>query len=252
MDDVGASSKRFEVYARPLPLPGRMSLLGNVLFLKYLPPLRAWGPYREMTADEWERVLELLVRRDARLTVGITAAWVTRESELIPFPERFPAQAAVISRGVREGRLEVADHGLTHCVVEGRRFLPNAFRGNRSAHREFWDWIPAETQRAHLARAQSILEGWLGRRVVTFVPPGNVFGDATIAAARDAGLRVLSCSTARASADGMAIVPDTAGVRPFHDRDIVLHGVAWLERLIDGVARQARTCFVRELAGITA
>lgn len=251
MDDVGASSKRYEVYARPVPLPGRLSLVGNVGMLKYLPPLRAWGPYRELTAAEWERILEALARHGAKLTVAVTAAWVTANSEIVPFPERFPAQANVIRQGVREERLEVANHGLTHCVVEDRAFLPRSMRGNRRYHREFWEWVPERIQREHLARAQSILEGWIGERVVTFVPPGNVFTQVTVAAARDVGLRVLSCATTSGMREGVTILSDSAGVHAFHDRDLVLKGVHWLERLLERETRTARTCFVRELAGVT-
>lgn len=248
MDDVGAASKRYEVYARPLPLPGRLAMVGNVGPLKYLPPLRAWGPYRELTAAEWEHILRTLERCDAKLTVGVTAAWVTADAEIVPFPERFPAQAEVIKRGASRGRLEIANHGLTHCVVEGRAFLPRAWRGNRTFHREFWGWVPGSIQREHLFGAQRILETWIGQPIVTFVPPGNVFTDTTVAAAADAGLRVLSCATKTGVQKALTILPDCAGIRAFHDRDVVLRGLDWFDRLIEREARAHRTCFIRDLA----
>lgn len=248
MDDVGAASKRYEVYARPLPLPGRMSRIGDVLFLKYLPPLRAWGPYRELTADEWRRIIDMLDAGDARMTIGVTAAWVTWAGELIPYPERFAAEALVIRDGVDRGLLEVANHGLTHCVLERHAFRPRLFAGNRRAHREFWDWVPEARQREHLERAQEILQGWLGMSVVTFVPPGNVFGDATLRAARAVGLRLLSCDTAPRSVDGVQVIGNER-VRAFHDRDLVLEGLARLERIIaEERSRDRRIVLVRELA----
>lgn len=249
MDDVGASSKQYEVRARTLPLPGRASGIGDLLFLKYIPPIRAWGPYRELSAAEWHGILELLSARSARLTVGVTAAWVTWSGDLVPFPERWPAQAEVIARGVRDGLLEVADHGLTHCVLDGYAFRPRLFSGNRRAHREFWDWIPEDLQRAHLERAQAILEGWLGTEVVTFVPPGNVFGEATLRAARAAGIRVISCATPPRTADGIAVVGNES-VRAFHDRDLVLGGIGRLGAMVDEEHAAGRDLvFVRELRG---
>lgn len=247
MDDVGASSKEFEVYARRLPLPGRAGEIGNVLFLKYLPPLRAWGPYPELSAAAWTAILGLLRDASAVLTVGITASWVERSGRLVPFPQRFPEQAEVIRQGVHDGLLEVADHGLTHCVLAGRRFLPRAFGGNRMFHREFWDWVPADVQRDHLQRAQWIFRDWLGSAPVTFVPPGNVFGNATIDAARAAGLRVMSCATTPRSVDGLAIVGNER-VDAFHDRDVVLGGVGWLRRRIAALPLGTRFRFVRDLA----
>lgn len=247
MDDVGAASKEHEVYARRLPLPGRAGDLGNVLFLKYLPPLRAWGPYRELTAPEWSAILAILRAARAVLTVAVTAAWVERSGRLVPFPERFPGAAAAIRGGVDAGVLEVADHGLTHCVLDDRRFLPRAFGGNRTYHREFWDWIPAERQHEHLERAQRIFRDWLGAAPVTFVPPGNVFGEATLRAARSVGLRVVSCATTPRVVDGLHVVGN-GGVDAFHDRDVVLGGVDWLERRIASHPAGTRFRFVRDLA----
>ncbi|HEX9124863.1 MAG TPA: hypothetical protein VF948_00580, partial [Methylomirabilota bacterium] len=88
LDDVGAASKQHEVYGvtrielGPLALP----FPGNFLFLKYLPPVKRWGPYRELTAPEWERVLAELESRGARMTVGVTAGWVETDGRIVPFP----------------------------------------------------------------------------------------------------------------------------------------------------------------------
>ena len=52
MDDVGAASKRNEVYGLTRVAPRAESALpfpGSFLFLKYLPPIKRWGPYRELT-----------------------------------------------------------------------------------------------------------------------------------------------------------------------------------------------------------
>lgn len=249
MDDVGAASKRYEIYARPLPLPGRAAHLGDILFLKYLPPLRAWGPYPELGTDEWRRIVRWLAAERAKLTVGITAGWVEWSGDVVPFPDRFPEQARVIREAAREGLVEVANHGLTHCVLDRHAFRPRALHGNRSAHREFWDWVPEGTQVEHLRRSQRILEGWLGERVVTFVPPGNVFGDATLKAASAVGLRYLSGMADRREVAPLVRIP-AERVIAFHDRDVVRHGVAALDALAAAGRHIGRDLvFVRELAG---
>ena len=217
LDDVGAASKRHEVYGVTRVKVGRLALPfpGNFLFLKYLPPVKRWGPYRELTAPEWERVLTELEGHGARMTVGVTAGWVESDG------------------GVERGLLEVANHGYTHCVLERGRYRPRLFSGNRREHREFHDWLPAEVHREHVTRAQGILQDFLSAPVLTFVPPGNVFSRVTLAAASAAGLRYVSCLEPGrwGAVEGITFVGDQ-DVVPIHDRDLVLGGVGFLTRLL--------------------
>ncbi len=240
LDDVGAASKQHEVYGLTrIPL-GRWALPfpGNFLLLKYVPPIKRWGPYRELTASEWEAILGALERTGCRLTVGITAGWVEGNGRVVPFPRKFPDAAGVIREGAGRGLLEIANHGYTHCVLAGRRFLPRLFSGNRTEHREFHEWLPSAVHREHLTRAQSILQDFLGRPVVTFVPPGNVFARATLSAAAEAGLRYVSCLAPGrwGAVPGLTFVDD-GDVLALHDRDIVCGGVGVLDRLVAGSAQ---------------
>ncbi len=266
LDDVGASSKRYEVYSRFQQRLGRLGAPADWLFLKYLPGIRAWGPYREMSADVWRRLAELLERHDARLTVGVTAAWADDERRVTPYYEKFPEAAAVLKEACRRGLVEIANHGLTHCVVEGNRFKPRLFSGNRTYHREFSPLVPAETQGEHLRRAQEILQGYFETEVVTFIPPGTNFMNSTLHAAEGVGLRFVSYDVsgvgavipvsllrrrARQAASRMEIddakwlpmpflrqvaLEDcaTTGCRmlSLHDRDIVLKGLGWFDKTL--------------------
>lgn len=245
LDDVGAASKAHEVYSKLPSRLGRAGTWGNWLFLKYLPGLKAWGPYKELSARDWYAILEVLERRGAVLTVAITAAWVERDGSLVPFPEKFPAAAAAIRAGIQKGLLEVANHGLSHCVLNGGAYLPRAFSSNRRFHREFWDWVPVEEQERHIAEAQKILIDYFGQSIVTFVPPGNVFSCTTLEIAYHYGLRVLSCQGS-GNTQGPLQVVNNREVIGFHDRDIVLHGVVWLERKIEKLS-PARFVHVRDL-----
>mgnify|MGYP001283285575 CR=1 FL=1 len=246
LDDVGASSKRYEVYSKRYWRLGPLHLSGDRLFLKYLPGIKAWGPYRELSAREWSAILERLSRSSAVLTVAVTAAWAERENVLIPFPARCPAQAAVLRDGVRANLIEVANHGLTHCVLAGNNFRPKIWSGNRLYHREFWEWVPPEIQERHLRQSQDILQDYFQIPVVTFVPPGNVFTAVTLEIASRYGLRYVSCDT-EPRLQGQLVIVGNSDVAPFHDRDIVHGGLRWLDdRLAEHAGRSF--CFVRDLA----
>ena len=250
LDDVGAASKRHEVYGRTRVRLGPVSLPfpGNFLFLKYCPGIRRWGPYRELSAAEWHAMLAILAGADARMTVAVTAAWVERDGRLVPFPAKFPEAAAAVREGVRAGRLEVANHGYTHCLLEDGRFRPRLFSGNRQFHREFFDWLPEETHREHLRRAQGVLEEFFEVPVQTLVPPGNIFSPKTLSAAAALGIRYVSCRDAArfGARDGLALVDD-ADVLALHDRDVVFGGLARFAALVQARPRGSLVT-VRELA----
>ena len=235
LDDVGAASKRYEVYGLTrIPLgPWAIPFPGNFLFLKYLPPIKRWGPYRELTAAEWEAILAVLEAERSRMTVGVTAGWVEADGRVVPFPRKFPDAAAAIREGVRRSLLEVANHGYTHCLLRDRLFRPRLFSGNRQYHREFYDWLPEEVHREHLARAQEILEGFFGIPVLTLIPPGNVFSKKTLAAAVEVGIRYVSCRDAFrcGPVEGVTFIDD-ARVASIHDRDLVLGGLESFRRLL--------------------
>jgi peptidoglycan/xylan/chitin deacetylase (PgdA/CDA1 family) len=247
MDDVGAASKRYEVYSNRSWRAGPLRISGNWLFLKYLPGVKSWGPYRELTAVEWHEVFDILRAAHARMTVAVTAAWADRDDRVTPFPARFPAEAAALKEGVAEGLIEIANHGLTHCVLEGNLFRPRWMTGNRTYHREFWDWVPLPVQEQHIRQAQDILQGYFAVPVVTFVPPGNVFTEGTLEIAGRHGLRYVSCNAAP-STSGPLTVLGNEDVVPFHDRDLVLNGAGWLRALIDRQG-SARCGTIAELAG---
>ncbi len=237
LDDVFASTKMFEIYGKEtVSVGGRVipvSMISNFLFMKYVPGFRRRLPYREMTAEEWESVFRLLERYNAKLTIGVTATWVERDGAQTPFFEKFPQEAAILKEGVKAGLVEIANHGLTHCV-EGRH-LPQWFSSNRKFHREFWPWIPEDVQRDHIQRAQALLSHYFEIDVVTFVPPGNVWTEQTERMAFHHGLRVLSsletkCPTGEKN-HGLVYIGDAA-VCAFHDRELVLCGIKWFEDLL--------------------
>lgn len=208
MDDVGASTKQFEVYSK--------SRFGNFLFLKYLPPFKGWGPYEEIGPLLWEEIINLLNKYKSKITVAITAAWVDEKNDLTPFPKKFPKQAEILKEALKKNIIEIANHGLTHCVVGNH--LPKAFSSNRKYHREFYDFLSEEEITNHLEKSQKILQDYFETNIITFTPPGNIYTKFTWNYAQKIGLKYLSGKD-----------KDTFA---FHDRDIVFYGVKWLEEKI--------------------
>lgn len=230
IDDVGASSKQFEVYSN--------LFLGNFLFLKYLPTFAAWGPYHELEYTTWVKICEILQKYRAKVTVAITASWVEKDSRLIPFPKKLPSQANILLKGVRSNLIEIANHGLTHCVVG--KHLPKLFSSNRKFHREFWDWVAEEIHYKYLAESQKILQDYFGK-VVTFVPPGNVWTKDTEKAAFANGLKYLCTKSdlvkTGEKSNGLTYIGDSEAL-VIHDRDIVKKGISWLKGQLEGFVRQ--------------
>ncbi|MBN1788095.1 MAG: polysaccharide deacetylase family protein [Sedimentisphaerales bacterium] len=237
IDDIGASSKRFEVYSK---VPG-----GNILFLKCLPAFKAWGPYEELSAGQWEGIFSILRRFGAKLTVSVTAGWVEKDGQLIPFIQKFPSQAEAIKKALDEGLVEIANHGLTHCVIG--RHLPRLFSSNRTFHREFWSWLEEDVHYEHIERAQNILQDYFQVKVTTLVPPGNVFCDATVKAAEKFGINLINCYTETKTIGSVRIVGEE-NVFAFHDRELIIDGIGWLEgRLAYFEKKNIEYCFVKEL-----
>ena len=239
MDDIGASSKIHEIYSK------RWKGLGNILFLKYLKGISAWGPYQELGSKAWEKVFALLEGHHAKLTVGITACLVEYDGTLIPFNKKFPDQTKLLVQAEKAGLIRVACHGLTHCVLEDKKFRPRLFTSNRQYHREFWDWLPYEIHNEHLKRAQEILATIFQKNVELLVPPGNVFCEHTLKAAQANGIKYLNCQTEAKKFEQITILSNE-NVLPFHDREVMIYGVGWLEDLLVRYSGK-QFCFVEEL-----
>ncbi len=248
MDDVGAASKQHEVYGRtrfqlgPFPIP----FPGNFLLLKYIKPFRKWGVYPELSRYEWEEIFEYCEKEELKITLGITAGWVESSGEVTPFSEKYLDQAQVIKKAVKRGLAEVANHGYTHCVLERKAFRPRLLSGNREWHREFWDWIPLETQEAHIAKSQQILENFFEEKIVTFIPPGNIFTQETLKIAKRYGLRYVSCQGIGNAGSHLLPIPERQVVA-FHDKELVEFGMRWLQNVREERVGKMKSSLIREI-----
>ena len=235
MDDVGASSKQFEVYSR--------NRLANLFCLKYTERFRAWGPYEEMTPSQWMHVFEILDRFKACLTVGVTAAWVEEDNVLVPFPEKYSAVADILYEANNNNLIEIVNHGLSHCVIG--KHLPRPFSSNRKYHREFWEWLDRAIHFEHIEKSQAIFSEWLGRPPTILVPPGNVYSEATVDACAEFGINVIN-SSRFCQSDSQVRIIGTEKVDAFHDRELVLEGSIWLENKLKAYGDHTKYVFVKD------
>ena len=240
LDDVGASSKRYnqhgKVYWEILGKQIPAIFFANWLFFKRIKPFAQWAVYSELNVGQWARIFQLLRKHTAKLTVGVTACWAVSEHELIPFDKKFPDEAIILKEGAEEGIIEIANHGFCHCVLKDNLFHPHSFSSNRKYHREFWDWLPDSYHKEHIEKSQEILTGIFKRDIVTFIPPGSVWTEATEKFANNAGIKYLSSLEEKAptgqTRHGIVYVGNKNMI-DFHDREIALWGVTWLKKQLD-------------------
>lgn len=238
VDDIGSCSKHFNQYGtKTLAYKGRTCFyfpLANVGFFKRTWPFKGWARYDELVADEWCRILKVFRSHRIRPLIAITACWVDELSRLIPFPEKFPEPARVLKVAFEREEIAVANHGLTHCVVG--KHLPRFWTSNQTYHREFWPWLDESVHREHVFCSQSILEGYFGREVTAFVPPGNLWSVKTYRALMETNIRKVIARRhvcdGEVREDRVEFVNDRKGFCCMHDRELKLYGVRWLEARI--------------------
>ncbi len=243
IDDIGASTKYYNQWGKQ-----RFTFKGvtyfyfpwaNYFFCKRIWPFRGWAKYEELTAEEWSRYLTIFEANKIKPLVAITASWVDEKSKLIPFPEKFPAEAAVLKKALHEGKIAVANHGLTHSIVG--RHLPYPRHANRKAHREFWPDLPQDIHREHIREAQKILEEYFEQPITTLVPPGNVWSEKTYEALAGTNIKTVVANRYMLDTNkpmhGVEFVKDDAYF-VCHDRDLKLKGARWLIKKIKELAHE--------------
>jgi len=236
IDDVGASSKKFEIYSK--------KIFGNFLFLKRLPIFKAWGPYEELSLENWKEILNYIGENNYKLTIAVTASWVDEKNIKTPFFEKFPAQANIIYDHLKYGNIEIVNHGLTHCVVG--RHLPHFFSSNRKFHREFWEWVPYEVQHSNLIESCNIFKKWIGYIPKILVPPGNVYSKDTVKICEKLNFKAIN-SSKKFQVNSSIKFLDNENVFAFHDRDIVMNGMNWIKNIYKVNSKKFKFNFLHDL-----
>lgn len=222
IDDIGASTKQFEQYGK--------WKIGNFWFLKRVWPFKKWAPYKELTDKEWENILEIFEQNNIKPIIAITACWVEKDNSLTPFPQKFPEQANVLKQALKQGKIEIANHGLTHCVVG--KHLPKLFGSNRKYHREFWPELNQEIHNEHILKSQQILENYFQTPITIFTPPGNVWSNKTYLALQKTNIKEVVASKymqdSQEKMQGIEFINDQKDYFCFHDKELKEKGAKWL------------------------
>ena len=111
---------------------------------------------------------------------------------------------------------------------------------------DLYTYIPDWKHHEAIRLSQEILQNYFNARVVTFVPPGNVYSKATIQACAENGIKIINSKKDYMQTDVVRIV-DEGHVLAFHDRDLVLKGVEWLDRNLSKFSGNYDFCFVKDL-----
>lgn len=238
IDDIGASTKHFNQHGKKrVRLFGKIPFyfpFANIWFFKRVEPFRGWAKYDELTRPEWHEVLGIFEKNGIIPVIAVTAAWVEEDSTLTPFPEKFPEEAKLLKEAFLAGKIVIANHGLTHCIVG--KHLPRFWGSNRNFHREFLPELDESLHREHIIRSQEILELFFERAIEIFVPPGNKWGKRTYQALKGTNITTVMCNRYMADSsepmEGIVFIPDGERSIAFHDRELKLYGARWLEQLI--------------------
>ncbi len=242
IDDVGASTKYYNQHGKKVfkykKIPYFYFPLANFWFFKRIEPFKEWGKYEELTTTEWQGFLKIFKEHKIKPIVAITACWVDKNSQLIPFPENFPFEAKVLKEAFSKNDIIVANHGLTHCIVG--KHLPKFWGSNRKFHREFWPELDEKIHEDHILRSQKILENFFNKKIEIFVPPGNVWSIKTYRALLKTNIKnVISTNYMLDSQEKMKSISfenDQNGhFFSFHDRDLKLFGEKWLRKKINEI-----------------
>ena len=238
IDDIGASTKKYNQHGKKLfkwkNTPIFYFPFSNLWFFKRICPFREWAPYDELTKKEWQEFLKIFKENNIQPIIAVTACWVDDKNNLIPFPEKFPEEAAILKEAFLNNKITIANHGLTHCVVG--KHLPEFFSSSRKYHREFWPYLDKNIHEEHILKSQKILENFFEKPIKIFVPPGNVWSKKTYQAMKNTNIKkvisnryMLDCDS---SMDDIEFINDKNDLN-FHDRELKLFGVSWLMNKIN-------------------
>ncbi|PCI21348.1 hypothetical protein COB64_00495 [Candidatus Wolfebacteria bacterium] len=234
IDDIGASTKHFNQYGKKifrfLGVPYFYFPIANIGFFKRVWPFRGWAKYNEVSKEEWSDFLDIFEYYNITPIISVTACWVEHDGTYVEFPDKFPKQAQFLKDAFLKGKITIANHGLTHCVVG--KHTPRFWSSNKTFHREFWHWLPQQMHDEHIQRSQNILEDFFEKSIHIFVPPGNVWSRKTYNALKNTNIKKIISKNymidSNESMDGIEFIDDTKGFFNFHDRELKLYGREWL------------------------
>lgn len=122
INDIGASAKHLNQHGKKVfrwrGIPYFYFPFANIGFFKRIPPFRKWAVYDEVTAGEWQACLELFKKYGVQPIVAITATWVEKDGQMIPFPEKFPEEVGVLNAATHHSSIGILELCLLSAFVQ--------------------------------------------------------------------------------------------------------------------------------------
>lgn len=235
IDDIGASTKHYNQHGRKwLKFRGKRVFYlpwANFWFFKRISPFRGWAKYEEITKNQWIEFLKVFKDNGIVPIIAVTACWVEKDGSMTSFPVKFPEQAELLKSAYLNGEIIIANHGLTHCIVG--KHLPKFWGSNRSYHREFRPEMPFKWHKDHIEQSQAILESFFEKPIEILVPPGNLWSVKTYEALLGTNIKKIICNSYMCDSldkmKGIEFIKDDKEFFNFHDRELVLYGIKWLQ-----------------------
>lgn len=213
-----AKTKRISIFLlKKIPI----LFFANWFFFKRIKIVKGWAPFPEITTNQLLMISDLLEKFNCSATLAITATFADEKGKLIPFFEKYPEHSKIIKDGIHKKIFHIANHGLTHCVLNKKKYLPHIFSSNRKYHREFWSWIPYDIKKKHITKSNKLLEEYFNIKIDTFVPPGNVWCKETEEIITKEGINILITDKKNIDVNKNKIKIINNNIIAIHTKDIV-------------------------------
>ena len=207
--------------------------------------LREWA-HADLPTAAWNELWAAL--DGGRISVFCCPGWVDADGRVRDSRVASPTEWAALHEGVRRGVVDLECHGFTHMDPDTTAWAGATDRFTEVGwYRELWPpRLPAEPavaeQAARLRRWQDALD----QPGTALVAPGEAWGAATVAAARDCGFRLFNSwgicrldtgtpvwsrgvgSPYLDEADRHWTQSDLPTVGYFHDRDLAVNEPDWV------------------------
>ena len=97
-----------------------------------------------------------------------------------------------------------------------------------------------------MEKSQEIFKQWLGEAPTTLIPPGNVYSVDTLEAAEKFGIKRIN-SYMNHDVDSKIKIINDGNIDAFHDREVVLEGVGYMEKKLSNYPKDTQFHFVKNL-----
>jgi hypothetical protein len=212
--------------------------------------LKGWA-HADVEPEAWSTLGEGL-RGFGRVSIFCCPGWVDASGAISSSRDVNPTEWAALDDAVRTGIADLECHGYTHVHPETTAWAEAPDRHDAPEwYREMWP--PREPNEPSVDNQARIIAAWQAAcgPGTTLVAPGEAWGLNTIAAARRQGLRLFTSwglcrldlavptwSVTIASpyldeADPSWLAPGLPAIGYWHDRDMVVHGPAWVGEQLD-------------------